>query len=107
MERNNLSPERQKQIETDQADFERQLVRTDVDLRAASPHMHEIKAPQRRDVTDDDSDDSEAYITELTVDFSGILETLRRLPDGAGTSAFVAAYNVAHPDWRNGPSHER
>jgi hypothetical protein len=30
----------------------------------------------------------------FTIDASGIVETLRSLPDGAGTDAFVAAYNA-------------
>jgi hypothetical protein len=38
---------------------------------------------------------------------TGILETLRRLPNDAGTAAFIAAYDANHPDWRDRPSNER
>ena len=34
----------------------------------------------------------------FTIDISGEVEALRGLPDGAGTAAFVAAYNARHPD---------
>lgn len=104
MEWEELSPEQQRQLEADHADFERQLVRTAVDLRAASAHMHEIEEPRRREVDEDEDEDedTERFIMELTIDFTGILETLRRLPDGAGTSAFVAEYNATHRDWRDG-----
>lgn len=105
MEWDNLSPEQRRHLEADHADFERQLVRTGVDLRAASPQLNEIEAPRRRDVAGVDG--VETFLEEFTIDFSGILETLRRLPDGAGTSAFVAAYNLARRDWRDRSSIER
>lgn len=98
MEWDELTPEQQRQVEADHADFERQLVRVGVDLRAASPRMNEIEPPQRSEVSGDDGEES--YTETFVVDVSGILATLRLLPDGAGTSAFVEAYNAAHPDWR-------
>jgi len=36
------------------------------------------------------------YEMTFTIDVAGILAALRKLPDGAGTSAFVAAYNAGH-----------
>lgn len=105
MEWHELSPEEQREVEAEQVDFERQLARVGVDLRAASPHMHELEEPVRQAVAGDE--DSESYIISFTVDVSGILETLRQLPDGVGTSAFVAAYNAEHPDWRDRPSNGR
>jgi hypothetical protein len=102
MDWDDLSPEQQRHLEAEAAEFERQLARVNVDLRAASPHMHELEPPKRHDVADDEN----SYMITFTVDHSGILKTLRQLPDGAGTSAFVAAYNAAHPDWRDRPSNE-
>jgi hypothetical protein len=98
MEWNELTPEQQRQVEADHADFDRQLARVGVDLRAASPHMNEIEPPRRSEITGGDGEES--FTETFTVDFSGILATLRRLPDRAGTSAFVTAYNAEHPDWR-------
>jgi hypothetical protein len=99
VEWDDLTPEQQRQVEADHADFERQLARVGVDLRAASPRMHEIEPPQTSEITGEDGEES--FTETFTVDVSGILATLRRLPDGAGTSAFVAAYNAEHPDWRD------
>lgn len=84
------------------ATLEAELARVRVDFRAAAPDLHEVDPPERRD------DDPTGEFTEsFTIDVSGIVETLRRLPDGAGTAAFVAAYNDKHSDWRGGPSSER
>jgi hypothetical protein len=103
MEWDDLSPEQQRRIEADEADLERQLIRVGVDLRAARPHMHELEAPTVEEIAGDES--SEAFVlVSMSVDQSGILKTLRELPDGAGTSAFVAAYNAGHPDWRDARS---
>ncbi len=99
IEWDDMSPEQQRAIEADHADFEVQLVRTGVDLRAASPRLHEIVVPEQGEPTMED--DVESFTMSFTVDFSGILATLRQLPDGAGTAAFVAAYNATHPDWRD------
>lgn len=95
IEWDDMSPEQQRAIEADHADFEVQLGRTDVDLRAASPRLHEIVAPKRGELTIED--DVESYTMSFTVDFSGILATLRQLPDGVGTAAFVSRH-AAHGD---------
>ena len=95
MEWDDLTPEQQRQVEADHAEFERQLARVAVDLRAASRRMHQIEPPRRSEVTIDG--DEESFMETFTMDFSGILATLRRLPDGAGTAAFIAAYNAEHP----------
>jgi hypothetical protein len=105
MVEDDLSPEQRRDIEALHAEFTQQLARARVDLRAASRRMHEIAPPVRQEVSADDS--SETFTMTFTVDVSGIVETLRQLPDDAGTSAFIAAYNMAHPDWRDRPSNER
>jgi hypothetical protein len=91
-----LSPEQRRNIEALIADLEAQIARVGVDLRAAMQVMHEIEAPQRSDPSDDGS-----YTESHTIDLTGIVETLRGLRDGAGTSAFVTAYNRTHSDWRD------
>jgi hypothetical protein len=74
------------------AEFLAQVARVGVDMRAASPRMHEI-APTRE--TDNEDGTTEVV---FTINASGIIETLRKLPDGAGTDAFVRAYNARFPD---------
>jgi hypothetical protein len=87
------------------ADFEAQSLRVGVDLRKAMRSMNKVEAPRRSAIESDESDES--YTESFTIDVTGILETLRALPNGAGTPAFVAAYNRTHRDWRDRPSHER
>lgn len=98
MHENELNPEQRRQVEALAAEFEQQLSRVGVDLRAAHG-MHEISAPIKSDVTRDG--DHETYTETHTVDVSGIVATLRTLPNRAGTSAFVTAYNETHSDWRD------
>ncbi|MEP6620951.1 MAG: hypothetical protein ABJE47_16620 [bacterium] len=90
MEAHQLSADQRARIDALQADCERQLARVQVDRRVAIPQLHNHGPVERR------HSDEDVEIV-LTFDMSGIVETLRRLPDGAGTSAFVSAYNVAHP----------
>jgi hypothetical protein len=85
-------------------DLEFQLKRVAVDLRAAMYGLHEFDSPER--VTSKDDIDEETFMTyriSKTIDLAGIIETLRQLPDGVGTAAFIAAYNHTHPDWRGRP----
>ena len=49
MDWDDLSPEAQRQVEAEAAEFERQLARVGVDLRMASSHMH--KPDRRSDAT--------------------------------------------------------
>jgi len=91
-----LSPEQQRTIEAFMADLEAQMARVGVDLKAAMQNINEVEAPRRSEVAADGS-----FTESHTIDLTGILETLRALPDGAGTSAFVTAYNRTHSDWRN------
>jgi hypothetical protein len=105
-----LSPEQQRQIEAEQVDLQRQLLRTGVDLSAAFGDLIRVEEPRREDRPSDDADDDLVSYTvhiDHAVDFSGIVATLRRLPDGAGTSAFVTAYNATHKNWRDRPPNER
>ena len=91
-----LSPEQRDHVEALIADLEAQSTRVSVDLRAAMQRLNEIEAPR---IHDDEG--GESWTESFTIDLTGILTTLRALPDGAGTSAFVKAYNQAHRDWRD------
>ena len=91
-----LSPDQRWNIEAFMADLKAQMARVGVDLRAAMQDINEIEAPRTSEVADDGS-----FTESHTIDLTGILKTLRGLPDGAGTSAFVTAYNRTHSDWRN------
>lgn len=90
MNDNESAPEEQATIGALTVEFEQQLARVGVDLRAASPLMFENAPPVKRPVSDLE------YEMTFTIDVSGILAALRQLPDGAGTSAFVEAYNAGH-----------
>jgi hypothetical protein len=79
-------------VEALTAELLAQIVRVGVDMRAASPRMHEIVSPRETDNQDGTTE------VVFTVDASGIVETLRKLPDGAGTDAFVRAYNARFLD---------
>jgi hypothetical protein len=105
MSEEGLSPDQRCDIEALMADFDPQSVRVGVDLRTAMRSMNEIEAPRQSAIESDAS--GESFTESFTIDVSGILETLRSLPDGAGTSAFVAAYNRTHPDWRKRSSNGR
>jgi hypothetical protein len=74
------------------AEFLAQLARVGVDMRSASPRMHEIVPP--RETGNEDGTTEVVF----TIDASGIVDTLQKLPDGAGTDAFVRAYNTRFPD---------
>ena len=54
--------------------------------------INEIEAPRRSAIESDES--GESFMESFTIDVTGILETLRALPDGAGTTAFVAECNA-------------
>jgi hypothetical protein len=105
MNEDDLSREQRRHVEALHTEFTQQLARVNVNLRAASPHMNEIAPTVREALLADDS--SEAFSMTFTLDVSGIVDTLRQLPDNAGTSQFIAAYNAGHPDWRDRPFNTR
>jgi hypothetical protein len=88
MEEQSLTPAQEAEFEARGAEFMQQLERVGVDMQAASPQLREIAPPMECRVSKDE------FELMLTIDVSGILESLRGLPDGAGTDAFVAAYNA-------------
>jgi hypothetical protein len=88
MDEQELSPEQQAEIEAMNAEFMRQVERVGVEMEEAHPQLRALAPVVERRMSDDE------FEVMITVDFSGILETLQGLPDGAGTAAFVAAYNA-------------
>ena len=88
MEGQPRTPEQESAAETLIREFLQQLERVTVDMQAAFPRLRQIAPPVERQISEDEVE------IGFTVDASGIVETLRGLPDGAGTDAFVAAYNA-------------
>lgn len=95
-----LTPEQRREVDALNEELHAHVSRVGLDLRTALRGINEVYPPERRDDAS-----GESYTMAFTIDFSGIVETLRNLPDGAGTTAFIAAYNRDHPDWRRGPTH--
>jgi hypothetical protein len=88
MEQEPLTPEQEAAAEALGREFFHQVARVAVDMQAAFPRLREIAPPVERQISEDEVE------VGFTIDASGIVETLRSLPDGAGTDAFVAAYNA-------------
>ena len=88
MEQQSRTREQEEAAEKLVREFMQQLERVAVDMQAAFPRLREIASPVERQISEDEVE------IGFTVDASGIVKTLRGLPDGAGTDAFVAAYNA-------------
>ena len=99
MNEEDLTPEQQRHLEAFLADLERELARVGVDRTVAFRRLNKTIAPVVSDVRFEGG--VETHTVSHSIDLSGILETLRSLPDGAGNATFVSAYNAAHPDWRD------
>jgi hypothetical protein len=80
-----LTPDHQALFE----EFQRQIERVGVNMLGVNERLHGHESTERQ-ISDEESEVS------FSIDVSGILATLRRLPDNAGTDAFVAAYNSEH-----------
>ncbi|HYW31195.1 MAG TPA: hypothetical protein VE869_06770 [Gemmatimonas sp.] len=92
MDEIDYTAEQRAEIEAFELEFERQLQRVGVDLQEAMLQLHHPIPPVERFISDDETE------LTLSIDISGIMHTLRSLPDGAGSAAFVAAYNQPrHP----------
>jgi hypothetical protein len=88
MQNKPLTAEQEAQAAALTEEFIRQIERVGVDMPAAFPQLRESAPPVERYLSDDEVE------VIITIDASGIVRTLRTLPDGAGTDAFVAAYNA-------------
>ena len=82
-----LTPEQRAELEALVQEWDHHLLRVGVDMEAAGPRLRELVPPEEHQISD-----AETEVT-LALDVSGIVETLRGLPDGAGTERFVDAYN--------------
>ena len=87
-----LTPEQLADIAALEAQVEREAARVGVDWEAAAPAMHTLAQATERQVSDD------AFELELKLDVTAMLATLRELPDGAGTEAFLAAFRRRQAD---------
>jgi hypothetical protein len=85
-DRDDLTPEERADIAALEADIERESARVGVDWEAAAPAMHTLADATERQLSDDE------FEVELALDVSAMLETLRTLPDAAGTEAFIDAF---------------
>lgn len=89
MKRDALTSQQLAQAESVAADFIRHLHRVHVSMEVASARLFAREAEVEEWINDRELEIS------LTLDVSSILETLRGLPDDAGTEAFIAAYNAS------------
>ena len=86
-----LTPEQHAEIEGLTLEWDAEMARVGVDMDAARPRLRDIAPPEEREIGDTETE------VMLTLDLSGIIDTLRGLPDGAGTERFVEAYNNRSP----------
>ena len=73
-------------IATLERDVEREAARVGVDWAAAAPALHTLAQAAPPEATDD------GFEVVLGLDVTALLATLRTLPDGAGTAAFLAEF---------------
>ena len=86
-----LTPDQQAEIDALTEAWDHDTKRTGVDMSAAMPRLRELFPPEERWISDTEIEVSR------TIDVTGIVDTLRHLPDHAGTEAFVIAYNRRPP----------
>jgi hypothetical protein len=86
-----MTPEQHAEIEGMMLEWEAQITRVGVDMDAARPMLREIAPPVEHEISETETEET------FTLDLSGIIDTLRSLPDGAGTDRFIAAYNARSP----------
>lgn len=67
-------------------DVEREAARVGVDWTAAAPALRTLAQAGPSETTD------EGFEVVLSLDVAAMLATLRALPDGAGTDAFLAEF---------------
>ena len=86
---NDLSAEQQEDLQAVVAELEREGGRVGVDWNAAAPTLRSLVTPVvERRISDDEVE------VGVALDVIGMLATLRNLPDGVGTDAFLAAFRL-------------
>ena len=90
---NELSPEQEAELEQLAAETVREAERVEVDWDAAAERMRALASNHW-----EASEDGASGELTLELDLSLLLRTLQRLPDGAGTERFLAAYEAAQSD---------
>ena len=90
---NELSPEQEAELEQLAAETVREAERVEVDWDAAAARMRALASDHW-----EASEDGASGELTLELDLSLLLRTLQRLPSGAGTERFLAAYEAAQSD---------
>jgi hypothetical protein len=93
MRDNELSPEQEAELEQLASEAIREAERVGVDWDVAAERMRALASEKWSE-----SEDGMSGELTLELDLSLLLRTLRRLPDGAGTERFLAAYEAADAD---------
>ena len=93
MEESELTPEQEAQMAALVGDLEREVARVGVDLQQAFAHVRESAPRTERRISDDEMEMEFLVDVGGALDLNGMLQTLRGLPAGAGTQAFLAAYH--------------
>ena len=88
MHEEELSAAQRTDLQAVVAELEREGARVGVDWDAAAPTMRELAPKTERRVSEDEIE------VNVTIDVMGMLATLRALPDGVGTDAFLAAFRL-------------
>lgn len=93
MSSDELSPDDEAELERLAQEVVDEAARVGVDWETARERMRALAEATWTESGDDAP-------TELTIglDMTLLLDTLRSLPDGAGTARFLAAYEAAGPD---------
>ena len=92
MSSDELSPDEEAELERLAQEVVDEAARVGVDWEAARERMRALA----ESTWTESGDDAPAELT-VGLDMTLLLDTLRRLPDGAGTARFLAAYEAAEP----------
>jgi hypothetical protein len=79
---------RQEELQAMVVELEREGGRVGVDWNAAAPTLRSLAPVVERRVSDGEVE------VGVSLDVMGMLATLRNLPDGVGTDAFLAAFRL-------------
>ena len=88
MHEEELSAAQRSDLQAIVAELQREGARVGVDWDAAAPTMRELAPRSERRVSEDEVE------VNVTLDVMGMLATLRALPDGVGTDAFLVAFRL-------------
>ncbi len=93
MDEDDLSQEQADEVQRLVDEVERESARVQVDWNLAAERLRALA-----EVHETATDDQGASEMSLGLDVTLLARTLRRLPDGAGTAAFLAAFEADEAD---------